>query len=357
MFFPSSSDPVRAVESDPSLPLVARTAGYGPSSAADPAEGRRFGGAFWVSAGLHGLAIALLVGVTLAVRNQAEDRPALFEVVAGQGNDFMATDAPSGSEAGRAATGEIEFAAPESVRNWTPPQPSADIAPAEPTPVEPTPVEPVAPVTKAPPVKTPTATATPVPNFKQAVKDKIRQEKRKVDREIKKQRAAEEAAAKAAAEEAKRTSYEQWKKENAAKMAWAKNATAGGATSASPGKRIDAGSIKQGVTGGTGAGSTGAGGTALSRAEANAMEAYFSMLIQRLRDSHEKPGGLSDLLNAEVQFTVAANGAISAVRIVRSSGNAEFDQSVLEAFARVRMPARPDKNTDVQRLTFRIKEA
>jgi colicin import membrane protein len=77
----------------------------------------------------------------------------------------------------------------------------------------------------------------------------------------------------------------------------------------------------------------------------------------QLRERHEKPGGLSDLLNAEVSFTVAANGAISGVRIVRSSGNAEFDQSVLEAFGRVRMPARPDGKSDVKTLTFRIKEA
>jgi TonB family protein len=80
-------------------------------------------------------------------------------------------------------------------------------------------------------------------------------------------------------------------------------------------------------------------------------------LVQRLRESHQQPPGLSDLLNAGVEFTIAANGNISGVRIVRSSGNAAFDQSVLEAFFRVRMPARPDGKTDSQRLTFRIREA
>ena len=360
MFYPPSDPPVRSVETDSALPMPAMSAGYGPSSAADPNEGRRFGGAFWVSAGLHGAAIVLLVVLTIAAHDQAEERPAVFELVAGAGDNFGATEAPAGSEAGLAATGEIEFTAPDSVRNWTPsPPPAAEISQAE---AVPTPVEPVAPVQQAERVKTPPATDTPVPNFKQTVKDKLRQEKRKVDREIKKQRAAEEAAAKAAAAaaaaEAKRkaaaTTYDKFQQQNGSKTTGAKSTAAAGA---SPGKRIDAGSIKRGVTGGTGAGSSGAGGTALARAEADAMDAYFSMLIQRLRDSHEKPGGLSDLLNAEVQFTVAANGVISGVRILRSSGNAEFDQSVLEAFARVRMPARPDKNTDVQRLTFRIKEA
>jgi colicin import membrane protein len=120
---------------------------------------------------------------------------------------------------------------------------------------------------------------------------------------------------------------------------------------------VDASGIKKGVTGGTGAGSKGAGGTALSASEGERMERYFAMLIARLREGHEKPGGLSDLLNAEVRFTVAANGTISGVQIVRSSGNADFDQSVLEAFTRVKMPARPDGKTDVQQVIFRIKEA
>ena len=346
MFFPPSQ-PVNSPESSPVMAMPVNPSGYGPSSAACPDEARRFGGAFWVSAGLHGAAILLLVVLAVAARDEAEERPAVFELVAGEGDDFMATEAPAGSEAGQAATGEIAFDAPESVPSWTPPQPVTEVVPLEalPPPAE--------------PVKTPPVAETPVPNFKQAVKDKLRQEKRKVEREIKKQRAADEAAAKAAAAaEAKRkaaTSYEQWQKQNAGKTTPRNSGATPGASST--GRRIDAGSIKRGVTGGTGAGSTGAGGTALARAEANAMEAYFSMLIQRLRDSHEKPGGLSDLLNAEVQFTVAANGVISGVRIVRSSGNADFDQSVIEAFGRVRMPARPDKNTDVQRLTFRIKEA
>lgn len=94
----------------------------------------------------------------------------------------------------------------------------------------------------------------------------------------------------------------------------------------------------------------------LSSAEANALDAYFSSLIVRLREAHSLPDGLSDLLSAEVRFTLAANGEISGVRITRSSGNADFDRSVLEAFARVRMPARPDRRTDEVRLTFRIRE-
>jgi colicin import membrane protein len=63
------------------------------------------------------------------------------------------------------------------------------------------------------------------------------------------------------------------------------------------------------------------------------------------------------LLSAEAEFTLAANGVLTGVRIVRSSGNADFDASVLEAFARVRsIGPRPDSKTGTHRLTFRMKE-
>jgi TonB family protein len=57
-----------------------------------------------------------------------------------------------------------------------------------------------------------------------------------------------------------------------------------------------------------------------------------------------------------VTFTLAANGAVSEVRVLRSSGSKEFDQSVIDAFGRLKMPARPDGKTDVLRLTFRMVE-
>ena len=41
---------------------------------------------------------------------------------------------------------------------------------------------------------------------------------------------------------------------------------------------------------------------------------------------------------------------------VKTFTDADFDQSVLEAFGRVKMPARPDGKTDAIILTFRMKE-
>jgi colicin import membrane protein len=337
----------------------AKPTSYGPSSAADPAEGRSFGGAFWVSALLHGGAAALLVLLTLAVHDRAKEEPKVFELVDGEGKDFMATEAPAGSEAGQAETGETLFTAPGEVPSWTPPapepepEPVAPAAPPEPptTPVskvEPVPFEPVKPVVETP----------PVPNFKSQINRKLKQEKAKTDKELKKQREADARAAKERELASKRlspsTNYSDFQKSQGNKTSPSQKAGAG---TGAPGPRVDPSGIKQGVTGGTGAGSKGAGGTALSASEGERMDRYFAMLINRLRENHEKPDGLSDLLNAEVRFTVAANGVISGVQIARSSGNADFDQSVVEAFARVKMPARPDGKTDVQQVVFRIKEA
>ena len=334
------------------MSTLVKPVSYGPSSAADPNQGREFGGAFWVSAILHGAALGLILILTLVVHDRMEDdKPKIFELVAGEGDDFMATEAPAGSEAGQAETGEIQFTAPGEVPTWTPPVAAAAEPEPEPTPV--TKIEPVAaePVKPVPVMETP---PVPVPNFTKSIKKTLQKEKQKTDKELKKQRDADARAAKERELASKRMSYDEFAKSNGSKTSTARPTVAGGGGT---GPRVDASGIKKGVTGGTGAGSKGAGGTALSAAEGERMERYFAMLISRLRESHEKPGGLSDLLNAEVQFTVAANGTISGVRIVRSSGNADFDQSVLEAFARVKMPARPDGKSDGQRLTFRIKEA
>ena len=333
--------------------LVKQPVSYGPSSAADPNEGRRYGPAFWVSASLHGTLLALLIILTLAVQGRKDDAPKIFELVAGEGDDFSATEAPSGSEQGRAETGEITFTSPTAVPIWTPPAAEPDPVPEPARQPAPPQVTKVAPVPE--PVKqTVTPPPVPVPNFTKAIKKTIQKAEQKADREIQKQREAEARAAKEKALADKRMSHEEFLKSQGGKTTAAQRQPSGGGTA---GPRVDANGIKKGITGATGAGSKGAGGKALTASEGAAMERYFSMLITRLRDSHEKPGGVSDLLNAEVQFTLAANGAIASVRIVRSSGNADFDQSVLEAFSRVKMPARPDGKTDVQRLTFRIKEA
>jgi len=63
------------------------------------------------------------------------------------------------------------------------------------------------------------------------------------------------------------------------------------------------------------------------------MEGYFSFLKQKLEQAHEPPVGVSDKLSVRVEFMLAVDGSISQVHVVRSSGNKDFDQSVLDAFS------------------------
>lgn len=329
---------------------------YGPSSAVEPGQDRRLGPAFWVSAIAHGTALAVLLFFTFAMREKIDAIPPVFEVVAGVGNAFDAKEAPAGHEAGLAAEGAVEFTSPNPAPTWTPPAPEPVEAVSTPE-APPTPVAPVTPVTKVEPVKpAPKVDPTPIPNLKNAVLKNIRKEEKKADKQIQAQRAAD---AKAAAAEAKRaaTSYAEFQRQQGNKSAKSTTATTTSAGGTTPGPRVDASGIRKGVTGANGANREGAGGKALTADGGASLDRYFSMLIERLRSNHEKPGGLSDLLSAEVEFTVAANGAITGVRITRSSGNNDFDQSVLDTFARVRsVGPRPDGKTDMRSLTFRMKE-
>jgi colicin import membrane protein len=325
------------------MSTLVRPISYGPSSAADPNQGKSYGGAFWVSATLHGLLLGLLIGLTITLRDKIEEAPQVFELVAGEGNDYMATEAPAGSEIGTAATGEL-FTAPAVPVAKLPPAP-------EPAPEPYVPPTPVAPVPPAP--VTPAVPDIPkTPNLAKDFKRTVDRAKLKAEAASKKRIEAAERAAKAAALESKRMSVEDFRRQNAAS-----SQASSSSASANPGKRIDVGSIKKGVTGATGAGSTGAGGTAMQRALQDAQDSYFAMLIQQLKSNHVKPDGLSDLLSADVSFRISADGTISQVTITRSSGNPEFDQSVRAAFARTgSIGPRPDKKSDTSSLTFRMRE-
>ena len=81
------------------------------------------------------------------------------------------------------------------------------------------------------------------------------------------------------------------------------------------------------------------------------------MLIQRLKAAHQKPDGLSDLLQATVKFRLTSSGTVVDVTIIGSSRNAEYDRSVLEAFRRITLPRPPSnlKTSDYE-LTFKMRE-
>jgi colicin import membrane protein len=301
--------------------------------------------ALMLSLALHGALVALALLMSYAVKQQVKNPPKIFELVAGAGDNYMATEAPAlGSPTGlkldlpTTPTPQIE-PAPEPVA------PAPVVVAPEPSPITPAPIEKTppekAPIEKPKPEKTPPKPAeTKAPNFKNQIAKKVKQAEAKAKQEIKKEQAAE----------AKMTK-EAFDKANKAKaVAKAKS----GSTKIEP---VGQG-IREGVIGGSPKNTKGGtGGKALTAEDGTLMERYFSLLKARLKENHEKPSGLSDALMARVEFYVSADGSISRVRISKSSGSEEFDRSVREAFARTKsIGARPDKKGETVELEFRMRE-
>lgn len=289
--------------------------------------------AILLSATLHGLFVAIALLLAYAMQSQVKDQPKVFELVAGEGDNYAATEAPA-----LGVSGGIRIALPEPTPIPAPPAP----APVAPPPIEAAP-EPV--VTKAPVEKPVPATPKPVetkaPDFSKQIKRTIIRKESQVKQQIKKEREAE----------AKRLSKEEFDRQNRA----ARVAAAGGNPKV---KRIDSEGIAGGVIGGSTANKTGgAGGKALTRDEGDLMDAYFSLVKRKMKDALDKPPGLSDTLAAVAEFHLAADGSISGVHISRSSGSEEFDRAVLEAVRSYRsIGARPDHKSETVNLTFKMKE-
>lgn len=122
--------------------------------------------------------------------------------------------------------------------------------------------------------------------------------------------------------------------------------------------RVDAQGIAQGVRGGSTANTRGGGGgNALTREQADRLSTYISLLLQELKKAHEPPAGVSDQLEAKVTFDITASGAIMNPRITKSSGDKEFDRSVIEAFLRMRsIGPTPNRRSDTWTVTFRMRD-
>ena len=122
--------------------------------------------------------------------------------------------------------------------------------------------------------------------------------------------------------------------------------------------RIDRQGIATGVHGGSTENTRGGGGgKALTREEQSELNTYISFLLNALKEAHEPPPGVSDQLEAKVSFDITASGSILSPRIVKSSGDRAFDESVLEAFRRVKsIGPTPDGKSDTWTVTFRMKD-
>ena len=289
--------------------------------------------AYLLSALCHAAAAALILLLGFAVGQHRSDTPKIFELVAGAGDNYAATVAPA-----LGVPGGIKVSLPQSL----PVQPIAQPEPAPPepmpvqAPVQPAPVRP-APVNTAPPVA---SKATDVPNFTKVVQRTAHRKAARLEAKYKKELEAEER---------KRESYEQFLREQGAKS--------GRGSPASRNPRVDAEGIAGGVVGGSTANKTGwAGGKALTREEQSLLDSYFAYFKARLKENHVPPPNVSDKLTVRVEFFMAADGSVSRVHVLRSSGNAEFDQSVLDAFRHTHAGPRPDGRSDEKELEFRMRD-
>jgi colicin import membrane protein len=111
----------------------------------------RSSSAYFVSALLHGAVVALILFIAYMANQTLPDGPKVFELVAGAGDNYGATEAPA-----LGTPGGIKIDVPEAPAPETPAPAALTPAPVEPVaapPVEPAPVAP-APVAQdeAPPI-------------------------------------------------------------------------------------------------------------------------------------------------------------------------------------------------------------
>ena len=261
--------------------------------------------AFFFSLLLHGTIVTAIVVMAFIVQQRTPPPVHVFELVAGPPTDLTATAAPAlGSP-----EGSVEVKIPE---------PPARAEPVVEETAAPSKSETTRPATRA--EMKAAATATKAPSLKES-----------------------------------RLSYDQYVKKYG-KPAPSK-AGGSGVSRAPAVPQIRTKGIPDGVVGGSSESKGGGGGTALTAAEHSALEGYKARLLAALRQNHEKPPGLSDKLEADVEFLIAADGSISRVQILRSSGNTDFDLSCLEAFKRMgSVGPKPDGKSDTWQVTFRMKE-
>lgn len=286
--------------------------------------------AYSISVMLHGAFLAVIFLSAWALKEHSLRKPTeVFELVASEGDNWRATEATAYGRAD--ATGTTPIAPPES---------------------------------KPAPARTERSISQQIKQIadrkerqiitqhrreEQARERREAAERAKAEKLAAQQAAAEKAAAeKAATEQRKTMTKEEFDRLNPPKK------TSSSSSSKTPPPKIDTKGLATGVQGGKTA-EAGAGGKALSRGEQNLLGTYFAFLKQKVRDAHVMPLGATDRLSARVSFHVSASGTISQVRIIRSSGNPEFDESVLAAFRAVgNVGARPDGRGDYHESEFNL---
>lgn len=273
---------------------------------------------FLLSLTLHGFVVALIVLATWFTAMRNREAPVIFELVAGPPTNPEVLEAPALGNTTQPV--KLEVPKVELVPTMPEPEPVVETVPEPPAPTPPKPV----PVEKAKP-KVP--------------------EKPKADTSMTKE-----------LKKAQRMSYQEYlKKHPTPKQPANSKLTASKATKV---PKIDAQGIAQGVRGGSTANTKGGGGgKALTREQQDQLNTYISLLIQELKRAHEPPPGVSDRLEAKVTFDITASGAILNPRITKSSGDKEFDRSVIDAFLRMRsIGPTPNRRSDTWTVTFKMSD-
>jgi len=257
-------------------------------------------GAYVFSVMIHGAAVVLVLLISYAAKNVVQETPKVFELVAGAGDNYAARSAPAlGVPKGVGVAAQKPEAAP----------------------IQPAPLAP--------------AQAKPLDLVGQLKRVEERREKR-LEAKYQKEEEAER----------KRITQEEFERRQAAEKTGAKVS------------HVDAEGIRNGVIGGSTENKTGgAGGRALTREEGSELDAYFALLKARIKENLVAPEGVSDTLEARVEFLVAADGSLAQFRIIKSSGNHEFDRAVIEACEHTgSIGARPDGQSEKVTMTMRIRE-
>jgi colicin import membrane protein len=311
---------------------------------------------------LHAAAAALALGLGFVVTSREPEAPRIIELVAGEGDNYAATEAPALGVEGGVKLSVPAAAAPRpeppALLRPPEPEPEPEIAPVAPASA-PVPVPPPVPAAKVPPTpteKAPPEKATaaagnePVPNFKKKIQYEIVRGDAKAKLQLRREREAEQKRQaeerKRASEDAKRMTKEEFDRAQRAK---------GGVTKGAPSKvaRVDGEGIAKGVVGGSTANRKGgAGGKALTSSGEGVLDSYYAYFKRELRSAFEPPPGVSDSLKATLEVRSNPDGSLSNARITVPSGSREFDQAVLAAVRRVRMPARPSEHRAAETFEF-----
>ncbi len=278
----------------------------------------RYPRAFVASASLHGAIILAVLFSFWWSHRQHEEQPKIFELVAGEGDNYAATEAPAARTPEPTETVSVDLPAPTPIITRVPvieraPEP-------EPTPVPPKPVP----------------KPTPKPIEKAPIIEKAPEPKPEPAKPI-----------------IKPTSYRDFVKEQGPPKTTTKAAPPKPITT----KSINLETVTKGVSGGSTASTVGAGGTAMTRAEMDLTDAYVALILQRIRQSMEA-AGVTELNEVRVEFSVSASGVISNPKVLRSSGSTAFDRAVLTAFRSIRpIGPPPTGRSEAFRVNIRMQEA